>query len=299
MNEGEEHPLFTRFTGNALNEQYLLRTYRNGLFYGDDKTSQDQAQRKLKQSVVAISGLAGAGGAVALRLAQLGVGKLKLADDRLVTMMSLGRQLGSGREHIGSSIADSLAREIGRYAPEVEVDSYSSGINLVNAESFVGGCDLIIDQTRHGDWAGKIALHRAFRHQQRAQFILSCSSLGWSVILYKFARTGMKLEDWLGVRGVEELTPEMVRRLLNMIHPGSPNLPSIGDFEEWISRNQLLPLHAGVTPVAEGLLVTRALLILLGFEGVDRFEELPAIPTLYCYDASTFSGFYYESEGPL
>lgn len=286
---------FNRFIGAKQTDAYWGRVHRNLPYYGASVREQKAVQERLRGAVVGISGLAGAGGGVAIRLAQLGVGKLKLADDRIVTSLSLARQLGAEVGDIGSPISDTVARAVQRIAPDVEIDSFPGGVSPESAETFVSGCDLIIDQTRHGDWLGKVALHQAFRKQKRAEYIISCSSIGWVAILYKFSRTGTSLEDWLGVSGNEELTVDMLSNLLDLVHPHSDNLPSAKEIGEWAAQHAMLPLLSSTASIAEGLLVTRAILIVTKREGVDGFEMLPEVPTLYYYDASSFSSHYLDT----
>src|ERR1700751_233290 len=72
-------------------------------------------QAKLAAATVAIEGLGGVGGRIAVELTRLGVGSLRIADPDTFTVTNLNRQEGSAESTLGKSKAEviaSLCRDI-------------------------------------------------------------------------------------------------------------------------------------------------------------------------------------------
>lgn len=288
----KEKNLYRDLVGNFPESQYWERVFRNAFFYADDDTARYEYQEKLKHSIVSVAGLTGAGSGVAIRLAQQGVGTIRVADDRVITALSLGRQIGAGHEELGMSAAEALVDEIHRYAPEVVVEPFPVGVNENNAANFVSGANLVIDQLRHGDWGGRIALHNAFREAKQAKCILSCSTVGWHALLFKYHPDGLSLQEWLKPDSNDGMSAAMLSHMLDMLGPAGQDLPKVDEAMSWMEQHSVVPMLAATVPVAEGLLTTRAILILLGLEGHENYQSLPPIPVVYYFNSISLSGHF-------
>jgi adenylyltransferase/sulfurtransferase len=102
-------------------------------------------QRKLKAAKVAIVGAGGIGSAVVPALAGAGVGKLTIIDDDVVEPANLHRQPLFGESDAGQAKAELAVAFVRRLNHFVETTAVRERIDAGNAESLLGGHDLVID----------------------------------------------------------------------------------------------------------------------------------------------------------
>lgn len=102
-------------------------------------------QRKLKAASIAIVGAGGIGSAALPALGGAGVGKLTIIDDDTVDRTNLQRQPIFRDDQIGQSKSDLAATFVRRLNPHVEVSGIQKRLTVENAESLLGGHDLVID----------------------------------------------------------------------------------------------------------------------------------------------------------
>jgi molybdopterin/thiamine biosynthesis adenylyltransferase len=289
------------FHKGELNQAiYDERTGRSEAFLGSTLDEQRCSQDTLARSVVGIAGTGGIGGAMALRLARLGVRHLKIADPQTFDWTNVNRQLGASKNNIGRNKAEVVGEIVHELAGDTDIEIFNDGITVENAEEFVQGCDLILDQLEFFVLAEKYALHRAFRAHPEVKCILACSVIGWAAHLYKFEHNSMKIEDWYGIPDASSLTALSEKdfdRIINIWAPKMPRFPSYDEIRKWMKRNDAVPIFAGAPPLAEGILTQRAALALIGLERLPYATWLPPIPMMYCYDALTFEGDFVQSDG--
>ncbi|HEU5323294.1 MAG TPA: ThiF family adenylyltransferase [Methylomirabilota bacterium] len=276
---------------------YRERVNRSECFLGRTPAEQAASQDKLSGATVGIAGAGGIGGAIALRLARLGVRHLKLADPQSFDWTNVNRQLGATRHTIGRNKAEVVGELVYDMAGDVTVEVYPEGITRNNAEPFVEGCDLVLDQLEFFVIAEKFALHRAFRRHRRTKCIVCCSVVGWAGHLYKFEHDSLPIEQWYGLPDDAPITPEVTDRLIRLWAPRLPRFPSYEGVQEWMARNKAAPIFTGAPPLAEGLLIQRIALVLMDLERPPYATPLPPIPHMYCYDAATLEGHMVVSDG--
>ena len=285
-------------TGIYNESIYNKRVNRTEAFLGRDKEEQKEAQNILSKSVIGIAGTGGIGGAMALRLARFGVKHIKIADPENFDYSNINRQLGATKNNVGRNKAEVVGEIVHDLAGDVTIEVFTEGITIENAEEFVSGCDIILDQLEFYVIKEKFALHKAFRKEERTKCILACSVVGWQAIMYKFERNSMKLEDWYdGITEETEITPEINQKLIPLWSPKLPHFPTYANILEWISENNAVPIFAGAPPLAEGILSQRVILSLLNKEFPPYAKWLPPIPQMYFYDAATFEGEFVTSNG--
>lgn len=103
-----------------INDEIYSRTYG---IYGDSLNT-------LFKSHVAVIGLGGVGGALALALARAGVGEMTLVDGDSVSESNLNRQAIAYRSCLGRNKAEVCAEKIHDINPEIRVHVYGEFINL-------------------------------------------------------------------------------------------------------------------------------------------------------------------------
>ena len=102
-------------------------------------------QRRLKAAKVAVVGAGGIGSAVIPALAGAGIGSLTIIDDGVVERSNLQRQTIFREDQIGQSKALLAAEFAAGLNPHVAVRPINERLDPANAESLLGGHELVID----------------------------------------------------------------------------------------------------------------------------------------------------------
>lgn len=104
-----------------------------------------EGQLKIRNASVCIAGLGGLGSPVALQLAAMGVGRIRLVDQDVVELSNLHRQLLYGAEYIGYPKVEVAAKRLRDLNPNVDVEPLPLSINADNAEKILSDIDVIVD----------------------------------------------------------------------------------------------------------------------------------------------------------
>jgi adenylyltransferase/sulfurtransferase len=104
-----------------------------------------EGQLKLAKSKVCIAGLGGLGSPVALQLAAMGVGYIRLVDQDVVELSNLHRQIIYGAKFIGYPKVEVAAKRLKELNPHIEIEPLPISINANNAEDVVRDMDVIVD----------------------------------------------------------------------------------------------------------------------------------------------------------
>ncbi|MBC8462998.1 HesA/MoeB/ThiF family protein [Candidatus Bathyarchaeota archaeon] len=102
------------------------------------------AQRKLKESTVCIVGVGGLGSPVAIQLASMGVGTLRLIDNDIVEMSNLQRQHLYGVDQVGLPKVEAAAHRLRGLNPFIRIDPVPMMVTPFNAEELIDGSDVVI-----------------------------------------------------------------------------------------------------------------------------------------------------------
>jgi len=106
-------------------------------------------QEKLLNSRVLIVGCGALGASHAETLARAGVGKLRIVDRDFVEFTNLQRQTlfkeSDAAERLPKAVA--AKNRIGEMNSDIEVEAMVADVNNSNVESFLEGCDLVLDGT--------------------------------------------------------------------------------------------------------------------------------------------------------
>ncbi len=102
-------------------------------------------QQKLKAARVLVIGAGGLGAPLLQYLAAAGIGTLGIADDDVVSLSNLQRQVIHATGDIGRLKVDSAAEAIARINPHVQVKGHQVRLDAANARKLVAGYDLVAD----------------------------------------------------------------------------------------------------------------------------------------------------------
>ena len=103
-----------------------------------------KAQRQIKESSICIVGLGGLGSPIAMQLASMGVGRLRLVDGDIVEISNLQRQNLYGINDVGLAKVEVAARRVREINPFIEVDELPLLVNGLNADNIVSDMNVVI-----------------------------------------------------------------------------------------------------------------------------------------------------------
>ena len=140
-------PIFTVEERNRYSRQLVLR------YIGEE------GQRRLKQAKVAIAGVGGLGGHIAVSLAGLGVGFLKIVDNDLVDLSNIHRQTNFESDKVDRPKVEVIEDRIRKVNPDVNIKASTFTINPDNGDELVKDVDMIVDGL--DDFTSRMAVNRA------------------------------------------------------------------------------------------------------------------------------------------
>lgn len=178
------------YSANYQEERYINRTRRNHFWIGGLEN-----QRMLRDFRVGVAGLGGMGSHIAEHLVRLGVGGLKVADPDTIEETNLNRQAIANRNTIGMTKVDASIQELRGIAEDFELYAFPEGITEENADEFVSGCDVIVNEIDVFPLEAHVFLHRAAR--RAGVPVYSALSVGMGTHFYKFQGNEYKFEDFL------------------------------------------------------------------------------------------------------
>jgi len=104
-----------------------------------------EGQAALLDASVLVVGAGGLGSPVLQYLAAAGIGRLGVADDDVVELSNLQRQVIHGNDDVGRPKVDSAAEFIDALNPDVEVVRHEVRVTAENAPDLVAGYDVVVD----------------------------------------------------------------------------------------------------------------------------------------------------------
>jgi sulfur-carrier protein adenylyltransferase/sulfurtransferase len=107
----------------------------------------EPAQDKLKQARVFVAGAGGLGCAALQYLAAAGIGAIGIADDDVVQIGNLHRQILYTLQDVGALKADTAAAWLMKMNPDTEIHVYPVRLTAGNIAGIIGDYDIILDGT--------------------------------------------------------------------------------------------------------------------------------------------------------
>lgn len=222
----------------------------------------EEEQLRLNTSAVGIAGAGGDGGMLALQLARLGVGELRLADPDPFELENSNRQACCTRDTIGVNKAVAVGEYITSINPDIEVIIYEEGVTKDNADSFTAGLDLVIDETEFTLPAVGVMLARAARREGIPN--LMAMNIGFGATVTSFAPDGMTFEKMLGLTKSTSLDEiAATNTSLSRWLPYLPPYVDLDAFKRVASGEKSAPSIAPGVALAAGMAATQAFLHLV------------------------------------
>lgn len=231
-------------------------------------------QGVLENSSIAIAGAGGDGGALALQLARMGVGELRLADPDPFEIENINRQAVCTESTLGTNKAVAVGEYVQQINPDVSVKIYTDGITESNTREFVKGTDLVIDETEFTMQHLAVMLAREAREEGVPN--LTALNIGFAAVTTTYHPEGTTLEKRLGFaddQDLESIKAEEVR-----VERWLPYLPNYGDMDvlkKVASGEKSAPSIAPGVAIAASMGATQAMLNLLHTSGNKNNRQKP------------------------
>ncbi|MDQ3843370.1 MAG: HesA/MoeB/ThiF family protein [Bacteroidota bacterium] len=107
----------------------------------------EAGQQKLLQAKVLVIGAGGLGCPVLQYLAAAGVGVVGIADDDIVSLTNLHRQVLYSMSDIGKSKVERAAAILRQLNPDIEIIPYHLRLTNKNALDIIAAYDIVVDAT--------------------------------------------------------------------------------------------------------------------------------------------------------
>lgn len=105
----------------------------------------EEGQRRLQRAKVLIVGVGGLGSPIALYLTGAGVGTIGLADDDLVSISNLQRQVLYSEAEIGLPKVTQASMRLKALNSDVKINTYHTRLTQSNAEEIISEYDIVVD----------------------------------------------------------------------------------------------------------------------------------------------------------
>jgi len=261
-------------------ETYLERTKRN-LFW----TGGNEGQLKLRELKVAVAGLGGMGSNIAEILVRLGVGHLNVSDPDTIELSNLNRQVIANLKTIGMTKLEACLQELRNIEPSLGLKTFPEGINEKNADAFVEGMDIVINEIDVLHVDKQIHLLEAAR--KRNIPVYTTLVVGVGIHLYKYdPKSDFTPRDFLG--GIlKDGSLEMLLKTLGQPLPSYMQGKNLEDFKEEIQNRAGIPIFGASTYLGQSLLVIRALADQGCIRGGAELPRTPSLPEFLVLDPLT------------
>lgn len=157
----------------------------------------DEAQEKLRTAVVAIAGCGAGGGSTAVSLARLGVRHFRLADPDCIELTNLNRQEGAFESTLGQNKAKVIGRMLHDVDPAAEVQLWPEGVTAENADPFLKGADICLEEIDYRKPRSTLLVHQ--RARALSVPLMTALPVAWNAFLFFFEPDGMTYEEYTGI----------------------------------------------------------------------------------------------------
>lgn len=231
-------------------------------------------QQALLSADVALAGVGGDGYLLGLSLVRMGVGRMRIADPEVFELENFNRVPGARHANLGRPKVDCFVEDAVDINPALKLEVFEEGVTEDNLAEFLGGADLVIDESE----LTKIEIGVSIADAARMAGIpnLHVMNIGFAAQVTSFHPTRTPtLRDMIGVS--EDTPVEEIARCGLKLASVLPFLPPYLDEDVFIAAAGGAPLPSIVQGVnlASALGASQAFLHLtVGADGSRRPEPL-------------------------
>lgn len=264
----------------SIPDSYLERTKRNQFW-----TRDLEGQLELRKLKIGVAGLGGMGSNIAEILVRLGVGHLRLADNDIIEMSNLNRQVIANTNTIGKTKLEVSVAELLSIEPALELQKFPEGINEKNADEFVQGLDVLVNEIDVLHMDAQLHLLRAARKFNVPSYTVLVVGVG--VHLYKYAPDSpFTADDFLG-HLLKDTSLDNLIQTLGQPLPSYLQGQDLHDFKHEITSKKGIPIFGASTYLGQSLLAIRVLADLGYLRSSDTAPVTPTMPEFLVLDPLT------------
>jgi molybdopterin/thiamine biosynthesis adenylyltransferase len=217
-------------------------------------------QQKLRNFTVAIAGAGGVGGAHALTLARLGIGKFRLSDFDQFEVHNFNRQVGAFMSTVQQDKVAVMQRMVLDINPEAEISCFEQGINADNVDAFLQDVDIYVDSL---DFFALEARQLVFQkcHEKRIP-VVTAAPLGMGCAFLCFMPGAMSYEQYFRFAGRSK-EDQLIQFLIGL-SPAMLQRSYLVDQSRVSFKQQRGPSTPMAVQLCAGIAGTYVLKILLG-----------------------------------
>ena len=202
-------------------------------------------QNILRRSTVAIPGMGGVGGAHLLTLTRLGVGNFTIADADVFELHNLNRQAGATVQTLGRRKVEVMAEMARAINPEVSIRIFSEQIQESNIDTFLAGCDAVVDGLDFFRIDARRLLFR--RARELGLFVITSGPLGFGAATLIFSPQGPSFDEFTAIKDPMP-TLEQLARFAVALAPAGLHLPYLNpssvSFKEGRGPSSMIGVNA-------------------------------------------------------
>jgi molybdopterin/thiamine biosynthesis adenylyltransferase len=158
----------------------------------------EEEQRKLKNTCVAIPGMGGLGGLYGATLARTGIGRFSIADFDQFEVHNINRQYGAMASTIGKDKVKVMHDIIADISPAAEIRMMNEPVGTDNIDRFLEGVDIVVDAM---DVFSQTARRIVFSNARNKGIpVFSAAPLGFSAVMFNFHPEGMSYDEFAGLK---------------------------------------------------------------------------------------------------
>lgn len=157
----------------------------------------ETSQRKMLQASVLVAGAGGLGCAALQYLAAAGVGTIGIADDDVVQLSNLNRQVLYTVNDIGFPKAESAARWLRQLNPEIGIHVHAVRLTARNILEIIGPYDIILDGT--DNLGSKYMINDACMLSGKPVVFAAISQFEGQVAVFNHLRDGVETANYRDV----------------------------------------------------------------------------------------------------
>lgn len=244
-----------------------------------------EEQQAINNAVVAIAGAGGDGGMLALQLARLGVGEIRLADPDPFEVQNINRQAACTTNTLDVNKAIAVGNYIHEINPDITISTFTDGVTQDNVRDFLGGANLLIDETEFTTHEVGVMVARQARQLDIPN--LQAMNIGFGTQVTSFHPKGKTFEKMLGLP--EDMPLDEIADQEVSLSRWLAYLPPYGDidvFKKIAKGEKSAPSVAPGVAIAAGTAAVQAILHIVGPVGNRRPRPVLA-PKSLIFDAMT------------
>jgi len=248
-------------------------------------------QKQLKNSKIAIAGMGGVGGIYLINLIRAGIENFNISDPDIFEHKNMNRQYGAMLDTIGGNKAQVMKKIALSINPGADITIYKGALGKDNIDSFIDGCDLVLDAIDILDFEVKSMVHDTARKNNL--YSIRAVPLGFGATMQVFSPGSMRFSEYFRL----DETADITKRFENILDGHAPKriheeYMGAGAYKMIGSDGTICPPPSFCPSVvlASSLVTTEAVLILLG--------KRPSSIVPQCTVVDLFSRKFDVSENP-